>query len=90
MSKDFPKVSSYPRLLVAGLIFLFATCSFFSNSFSAADPSCFTQHQLDSEQLVLDGILLRSQTNTPMPIVYSMRTTRMASSIDTVRNMAYR
>ncbi len=90
MSKDFPKVSSYPRLLVAGFIFLFATCSFFGNSFSAVDPSWFTQHQLDSEQLVLDGILLRSQTNTPMPIVYSVRTTRMDSLIATARSMAYR
>ena len=69
MSKDFPKVSSYPRLLVAGFIFLFATCSFFSNSFSAADPSWFTQHQLDSEQLVLDGILHSRQSNHGQPIV---------------------
>ena len=90
MSKDFTKVCSYPRLLVAGFIFLFATCSFFGNSFSAADPSWFTQHQLDSEQLVLDGILLRSQTNTPMPIVSLEMATRMANSIATVRSMAYR
>jgi hypothetical protein len=82
MSKDFTKVSSYPRLLVAGFIFLFATCSFFGNSFSAADPSWFTQHQLDSEQLVLDGI--------PRPIVTLEIATRMVSSIATVRSMVYR
>ena len=69
MSKDFPKVSSYPRLLVAGFIFLFATCSFYGNSFSAADPSWFTQHQLDSEQLVLDGILHSRHSNHGKPIV---------------------
>jgi hypothetical protein len=69
MSKDFTKVSSYPRLLVAGFIFLFATCSFFGNSFSAADPSWFTQHQLDSEQLVLDGILHSRHSNHGKPIV---------------------
>ena len=69
MSKDFTKVSSYPRLLVAGFIFLLATCSFFSNSFSAADPSWFTQHQLDSEQLVLDGTLHSRQSNHGQSIV---------------------
>jgi len=69
MSKGSPKVSSYPRFLVAGFIFLVATSSFFGNSFSAADPSWFTQHQLDSEQLVLDGILHSRRSTHGQPIV---------------------
>jgi hypothetical protein len=68
MSKGFHK-ASHTRFLVAAFIFLVATCSFFGNSFSAADPSWFTQHQLDSEQLVLDGILHSRESNHGKPIV---------------------
>jgi len=68
MSKAFPK-ASHTRFLVATFIFLVATCSFFGNSFSAADSTWFTQHQLDSEQLVLDGILHSRESNHGKPIV---------------------
>lgn len=43
--------------VVAIAIFTISTLSFFGNYFIAANPGWFAEHQLHSEQLVLDGIL---------------------------------
>ncbi len=69
MSMHSPRISSCPQLLVAAFIFVVATCSFFGNYFYAAPSSWFIQHQLDSEQLVLDGILHSSKANSRQPVV---------------------
>lgn len=57
MLRGFRRIPFFSRILVGAFIFVFATCSFFGNYFYAANPSWFIGHQLDSEQLVLDGIL---------------------------------
>jgi len=69
MLRDFRSPPSFSRVLVAGFIFVFATCSFFGNYFYAANPSWFIRHQLDSEQLVLDGILDSLNTNEGDPVI---------------------
>lgn len=69
MLRGFRRIPSFSRILVAAFIFVFATCSFFGNYFYAANPSWFIQHQLDSEQLVLDGILHSLNTNEGNPVV---------------------
>ena len=69
MLRGFRRPPSFSRVLVAAFIFVFATCSFFGNYFYAANPSWFIRHQLDSEQLVLDGILDSLNTNEGNPVV---------------------
>lgn len=69
MPRDFRRIPSFSRILVAAFIFVFATCSFFGNYFYAANPSWFIQHELDAEQLVLDGILYSLNTNESNPVV---------------------
>lgn len=54
---------------VALAIFLLSTLSFGGNYFHAANPDWFRQHQLDSEQLVLDGLLRGETVQGRLPVL---------------------
>jgi hypothetical protein len=55
--------------MVALIIFIVSTLSFFGNYFIAANPRWFAEHQLDSEQLVLDGILHYADNAPKAPLI---------------------
>lgn len=56
-------------VLVASIVFAISTLSFFGNYFNAANSDWFREHQLDSEQLVLDGILHYKERAGDAPII---------------------
>jgi len=51
------------RVLIAVAIFLVSYISFAGNGFGVASPEWFRMHQVDSEQLVLDGILYQDKAD---------------------------
>jgi hypothetical protein len=52
------------RGLIAVAIFLVSYISFAGNGFGVVSPEWFKIHQIDSEQLVLDGILYQSKSGS--------------------------